>query len=87
MSLGTGALKVGRGREHFRPRQGGIHGNPVSGNHPEYTDSEVLGERGYPHNRGGAMVQQWREAGLAWHCKFSRTKEAKVAVQAAQILQ
>jgi len=34
MSLGTGALNVGRRREHFRPRQGGIHGNPVSGNHP-----------------------------------------------------
>ena len=31
MSLGTGALNVGRGPEHFRPRQGGIHGNPVSG--------------------------------------------------------
>ena len=25
MSLGTGALKVGRGPEHFRVRQGGIH--------------------------------------------------------------
>ena len=34
MSLGTGALKVGRGTEHFRPRQGGIHGNHVSRNHP-----------------------------------------------------
>ena len=34
MSLGIGTLKVGRGAEHFRPRQGGIHGNPVSGNHP-----------------------------------------------------
>ena len=34
MSLGAGALKVGRGPKHFRPRQGGIHGNPVSGNHP-----------------------------------------------------
>ena len=34
MSLGTGALNVGRGPEHFRPRQGGIHGNPVSENHP-----------------------------------------------------
>ena len=34
MSLGTGALKVGRGPKHFRPRQGGINGNPVSGNHP-----------------------------------------------------
>ena len=34
MSLGTGALSVGRGPEHFRPRQGGIHGNPVGRNHP-----------------------------------------------------
>ena len=34
MSLGSGALKVGRGPEHFRPRKGGIHSNPVSGNHP-----------------------------------------------------
>ena len=34
MSLGTGALKVGGGPEHFMPRQEGIHGNPVSGNHP-----------------------------------------------------
>ena len=34
MSLGTGAVKVGRGPEHFRPRQGDIHGNPVSGNDP-----------------------------------------------------
>ena len=34
MSLGTGALKVGRGSEHFRPRQRGIHSNPMSGNHP-----------------------------------------------------
>ena len=35
MNLGTGALKVGlRGPEHFRPRQGGIHGNSVSGNQP-----------------------------------------------------
>ena len=25
MSLGTGALKVGRGPEHFRARQGGMH--------------------------------------------------------------
>ena len=32
MSLGTGALKVCKGPEHFRPRQGGIHGNHVSGN-------------------------------------------------------
>ena len=55
MSLGTGALNVGRGPEHFRPRQGGIHGNPVSGNHPEYTNSKVLGERRYPHTQGGAM--------------------------------
>ena len=29
MSLGTGALNVGRWPEHFRPRQGGIHGNPI----------------------------------------------------------
>ena len=34
MSSGTGALKVGRGPEHFRPRQGGVHDNPVSRNHP-----------------------------------------------------
>ena len=34
MSLGTGALNVGRRPEHFRPRQGGIHCNPMSGNHP-----------------------------------------------------
>ena len=34
MSMGTGALKVGRGAEHFRQRHGGIHGNPVSGKHP-----------------------------------------------------
>ena len=34
MSLGTGALNVGRGPKHFRPGQGGIHGNPVSGNDP-----------------------------------------------------
>ena len=27
-------LKVGRRPEHFRPRQGGIHCNPVSGNYP-----------------------------------------------------
>jgi len=45
MSLGTGALKLGRGFEHFRPRQGGIHRNPISGNHPEYTNSKVLGGR------------------------------------------
>ena len=32
--LGTGALNAGKRPEHFRPRQGGIHGNPVSGNHP-----------------------------------------------------
>jgi len=34
MSLGTGAFKVGRGPEYFRPRQGRIHGNPLNGNHP-----------------------------------------------------
>ena len=34
MSLETGALKVGGGPEHFRPRQRGTHANPVSGNHP-----------------------------------------------------
>ena len=34
MSLGTGAVKVGRVPEHFRPRQAGIHRNPLSGNHP-----------------------------------------------------
>ena len=30
----TGALKSGRGPKHLRPRKGGIHGNPVSRNHP-----------------------------------------------------
>lgn len=30
--LGISALKVGKGPKHFRPRQGGIHGNPMSGN-------------------------------------------------------
>ena len=34
MSLGTGALKVSRGPEHFSLRQGGIHGNPMSRNYP-----------------------------------------------------
>jgi len=34
MSLGTGAVKVGRVPEHLRPRQAGIHRNPLSGNHP-----------------------------------------------------
>ena len=34
MSLGTGAFRVGRRTQHFRPRQRGNHGNPVSGNHP-----------------------------------------------------
>ena len=34
MSLGTGALKVGRGPEHFSPRHGGINGNLTSRNHP-----------------------------------------------------
>jgi len=34
MSLGTGALKVGKVPEHFRLRQGGIHGNLLSRNHP-----------------------------------------------------
>jgi len=34
MSLGSGALKVGREPEYFRLRQAGIHGNPVSRNHP-----------------------------------------------------
>ena len=34
MSLGTCALNVGRGPKHFRPRQGGIHGNHVRRNHP-----------------------------------------------------
>ena len=34
MSLGTGALNVSRGPDHFRPRQGGIHGNPMSRKHP-----------------------------------------------------
>jgi len=33
MSFGTGALMVGRGPEHFSSMQGGIHGNPVHGNH------------------------------------------------------
>ena len=55
MSLGTGALKVGRGVEHFRPGQGGVHGNPISGNHPEYTNSKVLGGRRYLHTQEGAM--------------------------------
>ena len=34
MSFGTGALMVGRGPENFRAMQGGIHGNPMSRNHP-----------------------------------------------------
>ena len=34
MSLGTGPFKVGKGPEHFWSMQGGIHGNPVSRNHP-----------------------------------------------------
>ena len=34
MSLGTGAINVCRGPEHFRPRQGGLHGNPMSRNLP-----------------------------------------------------
>ena len=34
MSLGTGALKVGWVPEPFRPRQGGIHCNPLSGSLP-----------------------------------------------------
>ena len=57
MSLGTGALSVSRGPEHFRPRQGGIRGNPVSGNYPKNTPkySKVVGGRRYPHTQGGAM--------------------------------
>ena len=35
MSLGTGALKVsGEGPEVIQAPQGGLHGNPASGNHP-----------------------------------------------------
>ena len=35
MSLGTGALKVGgEGPEVNQAPQGGLHGNPASGNHP-----------------------------------------------------
>jgi len=34
MSLETGALKVGRGPRHFRPKQGGIHDNSMSRNRP-----------------------------------------------------
>ena len=68
MSLGTGTLNVGRGPEHFRPRQGGIHGNPVSGNHPEYTNSKVLGERRYPHTQGGAMGTQALQDDMEGNC-------------------
>ena len=31
---GNLCLKCWQGSEHFRLRQGGIHGNPSSGNHP-----------------------------------------------------
>ena len=34
MSLGTGALQAGRGPEQQAQQQGGIQGNPASGNHP-----------------------------------------------------
>ena len=35
MNLGTGALKVsGEGPEVIQAPQGGLHGNPASGNHP-----------------------------------------------------
>ena len=71
MSVGTGALNVGRRPEHFRPKQGGIHGNPVSGNHPEYTNSKVLGGRRYPHTQGGAMgtseYPQTNPSTTGWH--------------------
>ena len=41
MSLGTGALKVGMGPEHFQP--------------PRITNSKVLEERSYPYTLGEAM--------------------------------
>ena len=34
MSLGDGAQKVGGGLTLLKAKQGGIHGNPASGNHP-----------------------------------------------------
>ena len=46
MSLGTGALKViGEGPEVIQAPQGGLHGNPASGNHPY---SPGLGDRRFP---------------------------------------
>ena len=46
MSLGTGALKVsGEGPEVIQAPQGGLHGNPASGNHPS---SLGLGDRRFP---------------------------------------
>ena len=34
MSLGIGALQVGRGARAIQAQQGGIHDNPASGNRP-----------------------------------------------------
>ena len=46
MSLGTGALKVsGEGPEVIEALQGGLHGNPASGNRPS---SPRLGDRRFP---------------------------------------
>lgn len=35
--------------------QGGIHGNLLSGNDPEYINYDMLGEKRYAHTKGGVM--------------------------------
>jgi len=41
VSLETGALKVGSEPKHFRSRQGGIHGIPVSTPDPPYFQRDL----------------------------------------------
>ena len=61
MSLGTGALKVsGEGPEVIQAPQGGLHGNPASGNHPS---SPGLGDQRFPMVGQHGTSEPWSHRG------------------------
>ena len=68
MSMGTGALNVGRGPEHFRPKQGGIHCNPVSGEPPLQAAANLLHQ---------TEPDQWKDTHLTPHTYQEGLKHLK----------
>jgi len=75
MRLGTGAFKVGREPEQIQARQGGLHGNPMSGSQP-YMKQEtgIVTLRTSPPYKWGRVGAGICKDLLNLHCQSTTSK-------------